>query len=455
VVSGSRETSFVNNLSERAAPSRPGDPAGESSSGRITDEDVARARAQIGIRTPERVPKWNVIPDASSISHFAFGYGDDNPLWHDPEYGKRTRWRGQIAPPLYLHSTGINETPPFQSQKMKDLFRGLFRGVGKYFSSTTWEWFRPVYPGDLVFEDGRTTIDVAERPSSFSGGRVVVETYRTTYVERTGEIFGVNHESYVNAERTGSQQTGRHSGIERQHYNSEDIEKIDHDYATELRQGAEERWWENVLIGDTLQPVVKGPLTVFDVISHHMASGWGAYGIGPLRYNWRKRQSMPGFFTPDNFGVPDVVQRMHWDSDWAEAVGLPAPYDVGQMRVQWLSHLITNWMGDDAWLWKLTLDLRNFNFVGDTQWCTGEVTEKYAIGDHRVVELGVRATSQRGSVTTSGRAVVILPSKESGPVLLPMPDANLRRHGAELISERTRLRHEQLAHDHGGLCEGR
>jgi acyl dehydratase len=339
----------------------------------------------------------------------------------------------------------VNETPLFESAVLKELFRGLFRGVGKYFSSVTWEWFRPLYPGDTVFEDGRTTVDISERPSSFTGGRVVVETYRTTYVGRTGEIFGVNHESYVNAERAGSRDIGRHSDLERQRYTPEDIERIDQDYAAEQRRGAQERWWEDVAVGDALQPVVKGPLTVLDVISYHMAMGWGSYGIGPLRYNWKKRQKMPAFFTLDEYGVPDVVQRMHWESTWAEAIGLPAPYDVGQMRVQWLSHLVTNWMGDDAWLWKLTLDLRDFNFLGDTQWCTGEVTEKHTIGEHRVVELSIRATSQRGVVTTPGKATVILPSKEYGPVQLPRPSAQLQRYGAEVVTEGARIQRERAA----------
>ena len=415
----------------------------EATSARITDEDVARARAQIGIPAPARSPKWNLVPDASSFSHFAFGYGDDNPLWHDPEYGKTTRWRGQIAPPLYLHSTGVNEAPPFESPELKNLFRGLFRGVGKYFSAVSWEWFRPLYAGDPVFEDGRTTVDVTERTSSFTGGRVVVETYRSTFVGRSGEIFGVNHESYVNAERSGSRDTSRHADVKRQHYSPEDIARIDEDYAAEERRGPQERWWEEVAVGDELPPVVKGPLTVLDLISFHMAAGWGSYGIGPLRYGSQRRQRMPAFYVADEYGVPDVVQRMHWDSMWAEAIGLPAPYDVGQMRVQWLSHLVTNWMGDDAWLWKLRLDLRGFNFMGDTQWCTGEVTEKHLAGEHCVAELALRATSQRGEETTIGQATVILPSKDNGPVQLPVPSTELRRYGAELVTKGARLHRER------------
>src|SRR5437667_356357 len=79
--------------------------------GRITDEDIERARAQIGIPVNQRDEAWNRLPNADAISHFAFGCGDDNPLFHDPEYGKGTRWHGQIAPPTFPIATGLDQTP--------------------------------------------------------------------------------------------------------------------------------------------------------------------------------------------------------------------------------------------------------------------------------------------------------------------------------------------------------
>jgi hypothetical protein len=84
--------------------------------------------------------------------------------------------------------------------------------------------------------------------------------------------------------------------------------------------------------------------------------------------------------------------------------------------------LVTDWMGDDAWLWKLDCELRLFNYVGDATWLTGEVTRKYlADGDRPAVDLEIRGTNQRGLVTCPGHATVLLPSREHGPVRLPDP----------------------------------
>src|SRR5829696_7223714 len=120
--------------------------------GTILEEDVERLRRRVGIATPALSEPYNAVADQTSMSHFAFGNGEDNPLWHDPSYGASTRWRGQIAPPTYLISAGTNETPRFKDPEMKKLFRGVFRGVGKYYSGVRWEWFQPIYSGDAIYE---------------------------------------------------------------------------------------------------------------------------------------------------------------------------------------------------------------------------------------------------------------------------------------------------------------
>ena len=67
------------------------------------------------------------------------------------------------------------------------------------------------------------------------------------------------------------------------------------------------------------------------------------------------------------------MQRVHWDPEFARRSGNPTTFDYGRMRETWLIHLCTDWMGDDAWLWKLDCEFRLFNYVGDTQWLRGTV----------------------------------------------------------------------------------
>ena len=411
---------------------------------RITQQDIDRAKRQIGVPQHERNPVFNRVASSDTISHFAFGIGDDNPLWHDPEYGKTTRWRTQIASPLYATTVGLDETPK-PTPELKELFKGLFRNVGKYYSGATWEWFRPICPGDVIYRE-YTTCDVQVKDnSSFTGGVTVIDTYRFLYVNHLGEPVATHELSFVNAERNASKESGKNKSFKRQTYTKEELETIDSIYAAEERRGGERRYWEDVQVGDTLTPVVKGPLTIRDVVGMHIGWGFGqTYNTGPLRYAWKLRKKMPAFFSQDEYGVPDVMQRLHWDQNRAQELGLPAPYDYGAMRTNWLGHLITNWMGDEAWLWRLKTQMRAFNFMGDTTICSGEVVDKRIDGMRHVVDIKVEATSQRGTVTSPGTATVILPSRARGAILLPTPAQSLAERGANMMSEAAeRLRSRQ------------
>lgn len=400
--------------------------------GRITDEDIERAKAQIGVPVNKREEPWNKLPQADAISHFAFGIGDDNPLFVDPDYGPGTRWHGQIAPPTFAISTGLDQTPMYTDPERKKLFRGLFRGTGKYYSGVKWTWYQPIYAGRPVLMEGYT-LDVQVMESEFSGGRSVKETYRYLYVDTDGNPIATRDESYINAERHGSKKSGKYSHIQRQHWTEEEFAAVEQAYADEVRRGAEPQWWDEVSVGDELPPVMKGPLTVVDIISMHMGWGWGGYGVGPLKFAHQLRQRMPAFYQPDEYGVPDVVQRLHWDAARAQALGIPAPYDYGQMRAAWIGHLLTNWIGDDGWLAEMELQMRGFNYHGDIHRCTGTVTAK-GTGSDDAVSVEVLATSQRDETTTRGTAKVLLPSKADGAVVLPVADAALRRRGAAVAS---------------------
>ena len=95
---------------------------------------------------------------------------------------------------------------------------------------------------------------------------------------------------------------------------------------------------------------------------------------------------------------------------------MPAPFDFGPKRSTWLSHLLTNWIGDEGWLYGLNLRFTGPVFAGDISTCKGEITRKYVeegkhwVGSH-FVECKVWAENQRGEVSTGGTATVILPSR--------------------------------------------
>ena len=226
----------------------------------------------------------------------------------------------------------------------------------------------------------------------------------------------------IRTERTKARERKKYAKISAEPYTDEQIDEITEQYLSERPRGAEPRYWEDVTEGDSLGQLVKGPLQVTDMVCWHVGMGMGMYGVRALRLGAKNRRRIPRFFHRDELNVPDVLQRVHWDPQFAARTGNPTTYDYGRMRETWLLHLCTDWMGDDAWLWKLECEFRAFNYVGDTQWIRGEVTRKYlAEGDRPAVDVALRAVNQRGEVTTPGNASILLPSQERGAVRLPDP----------------------------------
>lgn len=393
------------------------------SEGTITDEGVARLRCRIGIPEPHPVPPHYTHPGVDAFRHVAEAYGDDNPLWSDDAYAAGTRWGGVIAPPPLVGGdslVGADEVAEVAAEH-RDLMRGdPLRGVHAFYSASAREWWEPLRPGAAVTRRN-ALVGVLDKSSEFAG-RAVHEWTAQVFRQADGPLLSAQYRLMIRTERRQARERKKYDDVELRPYTDEEIDAIEAQYAAERRRGAEPRWWEDVAEGDEVGPMVKGPLTVTDIVCWHVGMGMGLYGVKPLRLAWRNRTRIPRFFHRDEQNVPDVMQRVHWDPAFARRSGNPTTFDYGRMRETWLVHLCTDWMGDDAWLWKLDCEFRRFNYVGDTQWLRGTVTRRYlAEGDRPAVDVELAATNQRGELTTPGHATILLPSRQRGPVRLPDP----------------------------------
>ena len=101
----------------------------------------------------------------------------------------------------------------------------------------------------------------------------------------------------------------------------------------------------------------------------------------------------------------------HHRESMAKDVGVPGAYDYGPQRSSWVCSLITNWMGDNAFLKRLRSEMRGFNIMGDTQWIKGKVSKKYTKDGYALVDIDICGENQYGKITTPGLATVMLPSK--------------------------------------------
>src|SRR5882757_3805238 len=240
-------------------------PVAAAEFGKLSDEALERSRRRLGVPQPLQRSPHNLEVSRDGTRHFAYGYGDDNPLYCDPDYAKDTRWGSLIAPPGFMYTMG-EDAAPTPDPATRALLKGdPFAGLGSYQAVMEFEWYRPLVLGDTC-RLLQTQVGVQVKPSRF-GGRTAHVTRDFLYANGNGEIHGIRRGTWINAERNATKERGKaRSHPTPEPYSAELCAEIDAAYEAETRRGAEVRYWEDVQLGETLQPRVKGPLVTTDVV---------------------------------------------------------------------------------------------------------------------------------------------------------------------------------------------
>ncbi|MBI2906284.1 MAG: MaoC family dehydratase N-terminal domain-containing protein [Chloroflexi bacterium] len=368
-------------------------------SARITDEGIAKLRAQLGrFNRPSRygMGVYNEYAGRDQIRHFCQGIGDGNPLFQDEEYARKTRYGCITAPPCFLYSVY------WCAGRV-----GGLPGVHGFHSGNDWEFQRTIYVDNRITVKEQFT-DIEEKKSEFAR-RTVITYSVATYRNQRGEVLARTRGWQVRAEREAARETGKYTRkAQAASYTPEEMKAIQDAILAEEIRGANPRFWEDVNVGDEMTPVVKGPLSTGDVLAFRAGC------LGGLSHGLQLREFLrhPAFSYKDpKTGAVEAIARVHEQADAAGGTGIPGAYDFGCQRISWLGNLMTNWIGDDGSLKKLHASLRRFNVLGDTQWCKGRVVKKYVQNGEHLVDLELWAENQRHEVTAPSTATAALPSK--------------------------------------------
>ena len=142
---------------------------------------------------------------------------------------------------------------------------------------------------------------------------------------------------------------------------------------------SEQRYYEDVTESEEITPLVKQPTT------RQLVMWAGASGD----YN-----------------------PIHYDKDFAQSRGLSGVIVHGQLVACFLGQLMTDWAGERGSLRKLSCNYRGMNYPGEAVTCQGRVTKKYIENGECCIECSLRAENPKGETTVSGKAVVVMPSRE-------------------------------------------
>jgi len=152
-------------------------------------------------------------------------------------------------------------------------------------------------------------------------------------------------------------------------------------------------------------------MTVTGFIAY--AQGWGGLYIRANRIAWKQIDAHPGLGIVNKFNIPDCPERVHWEEEFAQQVGTPGAYDYGPERCSWLTHHLTDWMGDHGFLRKASCKIRRHNPEGDLLVIRGTVKDKRIENGRHLIEISQEARQQDNELSVIGTGLVELPSRNT------------------------------------------
>jgi acyl dehydratase len=375
---------------------------GEGRFATISDDALDALRRLIGVPITDTVEPWCHEATRDNIRHYAHGIGDDNPLWCDPDYAARGPHGTVVAPPSFV----------FALNRVLSGYVGGLPGIHAMWAGSDLTWHAPIVRNTEV----RTVAhlkDLVEHDTRFAG-RAIQQIYHVELSSSDGTLLCSGDSWCFRTERDTARELGTKYEEARRRpptrYDDDDLQRIWDRYEAEERsvRGATPRPIGTVAVGDELPPMVKGPMTVTGFIA--FAQGWGGLYIRANRLAYKQLRKHPGLGIPNAAGIPDVPERVHWESELAAEVGTPAAYDYGPERCSWLTHQLTDWMGDDGFLRSHRCQIRHHNVVGDTVLITGRVTGTGTDPEGRpFAEVTQEARNQHGDLSATGVGIVNLP----------------------------------------------
>ena len=295
-----------------------------------------------------------------AVRHFAWGIGDNNPLWLDPDYAEHSPQQTLLAPPCFtyaLHETTV--APGFDDRQ-------------RIYQDVNWVWFDTIRLGATL----TTHAELIDTVTQSSG---VVQTGQTTYRDPNG---GIVAQATAHCLRPSHRlQVAREAPEPK--YAEAELVRIEQAILGETRRGCEPRKWETTTLGDPLGPLTKGPLSIMDIVA------WCAGALG----------------------VPDTDGHQ-------STGGLSEEVATGPQLTAWCGQLVTDWLGDHGFLHRLEVELAEQPGLGSTTVLQGAVTQRWVDGLHNLVQVRFTATGRQQQPVATGLAVVGLPSNEH-PVALP------------------------------------
>jgi len=307
-------------------------------------------------------PAWARDVTRDAVRHFAWGIGDNNPLWSDPQYAQQSCRGGLLAPPAFLYALHETTLAPGHDPRPR-----LYVGAD-------WCWYDTLPVGKAV-------LPAAQPPTDHEDSSGITQTGVVAFHGGNGHLVA---EVTTRCLRPSAQTAAAEYTQPR--YSDDELARIEMNILAEGQRGAEPRQWQETALGDRLGPLTKGPLSIMDIVA------WCAGALG----------------------IPEPHSGV-------SVGGVHEEIATGPQITSWCTQLLTDWAGDAGFLHRLRVDLLQQPGLGSTTTLSGTVTHLFRQANHQVAQVAISATDQSGQCVAQGDALVILPDGGEKPAL-PIPE---------------------------------
>ena len=273
----------------------------------------------------------------ASIRYFALALGDSNPLWVDDEFARAHGWPGVVAPPTLICETcQYARRGPDGDGYLGHAWRLPFPVPCRLLrGGNAYRFAAPATPNTILHVSWEL-VSLEAKPA------FVVAQARGQYRDQHGELLATNDETLLfRPVADDAPATGASRNPPADHPPSPDV-------------------------GEALPDVVR-TLTLTDLVAY-----------GAATWDWH---------------------RLHYDTVYAGAAGLPGPIVDGQMWGALMAAQVLDWTGPSGRLDSLAVRYRGVVTVGETvtlrAWADGDdLTQQVRAGD-RLVATGTSRVSRR------------------------------------------------------------
>ena len=391
---------------------------------KMVEETRKRMAKAVGWGSGKIVTSQDLINTASSSVTY-------NPFWINENYAAGTRWAGLIAYPMY--SVGGNMITTVESET-PDCGFDLQLWPGQ-----DWEFFQPIRVNDTARAWNRVP-QLIEQKLDRGGVRGFVNVEGDYDIINQRNEIVTSTKNYTVRIFYPSGAPGSKFTLERYGFSAAEIIYLDKLARKTAVRGAEPRYWEDVNVGDMLNPVVIGPTNFQDIATQGGGgaapggTGTGAsvagaaMGTGGGRGGAAVQEQKPIAQLLEKEGIigsREYVQDKatgyyykgggdtlrHWDDYGARIEGEPGAFLWGLMSIKSMIRCITNWIGNDGFVRKYNWRHMTRTLVGDAAFSQGKVVNKRNENGEYLVDVFVWHSDMRGYVNDAAVATVALPTK--------------------------------------------